>query len=648
MRWRITLMNKYTWPLLALILNFFTQPLYANLCLEIRNTDKPTDSASAIEADLHQQLFSEVDFHGNRDWNRKILTCNRKRDVRGGDIKRILTDPDYAYQKAVLSKANLPEKLVSGKFNFFGKIVTQQKYRYVLSKTNGEWIMTIPYDPEINDNDRYRIDFLMGSLNPDVTDYTLSNKTQHAWQLYEMDQVTTTGVGANAVHTLKAEAEPIAITQCDTTTYYEGKEGKYDNQTNLDSKKRDRENKHISLGKIQYSYGSSSWSEGCRVYRYLQLFWQPDPASRRVEQASSADTWIYRNFIRTAEEYWSRPDNFKLQILLKGVNDEEPRFSSLVKLIGNRDYLKIRFGGKFMPYKGNQIYKTSLIQFNNFSTMTTDETYWHEVGHAFGLDDEYGGNRKTTFKPNEGSEIKKNGCTHQNYDDFNATTYEMCSVGRPFAHSIYHYIATSRYVLTEICSDDVDCGSGRYCNKRLGLNRCLVDGTAMLGEPCNKNQECSSNRCQGTGNNRQCVCANDDHCGENAICILGTATIGKNSCRATATTSCPSGWKYEIRNPPAKDRCTQVVSTTVSLECKLLATDKSKNWTGPHAQAGRDECRSTRGKKPKGVKCPNGFVLSVRSGADSCIKTATENRQPDCRIGWDYRSKKGRDICQDK
>ena len=54
------------------------------------------------------------------------------------------------------------------------------------------------------------------------------------------------------------------------------------------------------------------------------------------------------------------------------------------------DYLKIVFGSLFMPYGGNQMYKSNLWQPNNLSTMTSNGTHVHEIGHALGLDDEYG------------------------------------------------------------------------------------------------------------------------------------------------------------------------------------------------------------------------------------------------------------------
>lgn len=617
----------------------FAASVSANLCSEIRSGSAPTDKDSSVEADLHEALFPVTDLIGSRGWNRKILVCNRKRDTKGNEILKIMTNPDYRSERDVLFESDLDAVLINGKYNFFGDIVTQQKYSYILSKSNGVWTMTIPYDASINDTVHNRVDIYMGGLSTAYPEYSSSDMENHAWHLFEFSQLTFTGAGDNAVWFLKPDAKPIAETHCSDTTYYKGKENKYDGQHGANSNKRDRSNKHISLGIIEYSYGGNSWNTGCRVSQLLQVAWRPDPDSNRVLPPSSTKTWVFDNFIRTSEEYWSQPGNFKLRLLLKGVNEDE--FSpSILNLLNNNDYLKVRFGTKFMPYGGNQVYKTSLIQFNNFSTMTTDETYWHEVGHALGLDDEYGGE-------DSGGAYKKNGCEHGDYRAFDPRNYQMCSSGADEVRSIYHYIATSRYVLTRICSEDEDCNKGEYCNIRLGLNRCLVDGTSKIGELCSKNKECESGKCQGNGSERMCVCGNDSDC-NSGICIKGPAGIGKNFCRSTTRTECPSGWSYEVRNPLNKDRCNRTVTETEPLKCKLGALDKAKNWTGPHAQAGADECRSLKGKSPKGVKCPSGFNHTIRSGADTCTKNVIEHLTPTCAIGWDYKSQTGRDICQDK
>ncbi len=109
---------------------------------------------------------------------------------------------------------------------------------------------------------------------------------------------------------------------------------------------------------------------------------------------------------------------------------------------------------------------------------------------------------------------------------------------------------------------------------------------------------------------------------------------------------CPRGYPdYETRNPLNKDRCKKTTVTTKPLMCRLLVTDKKKNWTGPHAKKGEDECRSKKGKKPKGTKCPSGYKHNKKSGKDTCTKTRYDYQTPTCGGGRKYKSQKGKDTC---
>ncbi|GEM_PF-4815357 len=78
-----------------------------------------------------------------------------------------------------------------------------------------------------------------------------------------------------------------------------------------------------------------------------------------------------------------------------------------------------------------------------------------------------------------------------------------------------------------VCNSDNDCGIGQYCNNRAAKNRCLADASSPIGAPCNKNRECVSNKCQGSGDDRACVCASDNDCGSGQRC---KQRIGKNRC----------------------------------------------------------------------------------------------------------------------
>ncbi len=197
-----------------------------------------------------------------------------------------------------------------------------------------------------------------------------------------------------------------------------------------------------------------------------------------------------------------------------------------------------------------------------------------------------------------------------------------------------------------ICKQDADCDIDRYCAKGVlgvGRNQCLP--LKKLGDGCTRAKQCKSGRCNSGKCKEAHECQNDSDC-TNGICKKGTLGIGQNVCVATRSPSCPSGWTYETRNPLNKDRCRKTTTRTAALKCKLLVTDKAKNWTGPHTKSGADECRSKKGKKPKGVKCPSGYRYNIKSGADTCTKSETDYRTPTCPSNYNYKSKSGRDVCE--
>ena len=66
------------------------------------------------------------------------------------------------------------------------------------------------------------------------------------------------------------------------------------------------------------------------------------------------------------------------------------------------------------------------------------------------------------------------------------------------------------------------------------------------------------------------------------------------------------------------------------------------------AELTSDECRSKKGKNPKGVKCPGGYKHNIKSGADTCTKTTQEHETPTCPAGYNYKSLNGKDECREK
>lgn len=536
----------------------------ADLCNGVRRGF--TGAQAQRERLFYEELFPNPDFWGKREWNQVILECNRQRDTNGGEIEKSTATGLENEGKQTLRSQNLRPKVIRGHYNFFGHNIAQLKYVYILSRTNGVWTMIIPYKPEINELVEDRVDFFIGTRDIHKKTEALSDATTagHAWDLFEASQVVDGKIPA-----LRSGAEPIAKTLCTTSTFFEGKEDKYDGQNDANAHKRDPENRHISLGKIQFGFKDDDFiREGCRVREDRELFHR-DPDTGVLTKVRARD-FVFDNFVRQAESYWSIPKVFTLKLLMKGRNDASfPQ--STRDLLKDDDHLTIRFATKFLPYHGNQMYKSNIIQFNNFSTMTTDGTYWHEVGHAFGLDDEYGGSKK------DGP--KTNGCEHPEYAWASPLTYQMCDAGVADKRTVYHYIAVSRYITKQNeCDADGDCLGSEYCDK----------GTVSIGK-------------------NQCVPkkADDEPCaavGGGAQCKSGQCRFG----RCFTPSSVPIGGTCYNDEACAKGKCTAVDGAKGSCVCKKDTDCDGDEWCDGGADAKTNVCRK---KLAKGASC--GKVGSV-------------------------------------
>jgi len=487
-----------------------------------------------------------------------VLQCNRQRDTKGNEIAKVTASASANADQTLLKARDLDAKIVRGHYNFFGTLVTQLKYVYVLSKKDGVWTMVIPYEPVFNELVADRVDFEVGSRDVNTKTNTVTDVTTdgHAWSLYDASQIVTkSGPSGAQVFALKTSPQPIAKTLCSTSTYFPGDSGKYDGESDANAYRRDPENKFISLGKIQYRYNDyDSVLEGCRVAKSRDLFWV-EPEHGEVLKVKPQD-WILDNFVRAAESYWTIPGKFELKLLLIGRNEAQFAKSTL-NALRDDDYLTVRFATKFLPYQFNQMYKSNIIQFNNFSTMTTDGSYRHEVGHAFGLDDEYGGEKK------DGTIEKQNSCENADYAGFSPATYQMCKGGVDYVHSIYHYIAASRYVTKQSeCNQDSDCASGEYCNAGLDLSknqcvakkadnegcdlvngarqcqsgncnlgRCYTPKSVVAGGTCYCDDACKEGKCSAIdGTKGSCVCKEDSDCSPGSYCDAGV-DLKTNRCR---------------------------------------------------------------------------------------------------------------------
>ena len=409
----------------------FTGNAQANLCKSIRDTQTKPETQQEIK--IYEQMFPEQKWFGSQRYNAFVLECNRKRDANGAKLRKLLTGKGSKDAIRLLNRDDLEPKLLKFRYRFFG--VAPFKMRYVVWKDDGVWQVLLPYRYSINESVKNRID-----LNRD-----------HASRLYDGSQVTKSTVKGELKYKLKKNAKSVWETQCSgEPIYVKGKKKPYRNKNGSNANKRGRKNKLIDRGQIQYRYkNDKNATLGCRVVRNKKLYGK-HPISNKFGPIRP-DHWLLHNFVKVGEKHWNQDGGFRLHIALKGFNETllPKRAREVLKKTLKRkdDYLKIVFGSLFMPYGGNQMYKSNLWQPNNLSTMTSNGTHVHEIGHALGLDDEYGKG--------------KGDCDHIQYqrvaEDENKhrsggrtyalKNYTMCKgYGRQF-NTIYHYIATSRYAL---------------------------------------------------------------------------------------------------------------------------------------------------------------------------------------------------------
>lgn len=615
----------------------FVTPAYAELCDGVTQTVRPLVPAVVKEVDFYEQLFTDTTLRGDRRWNEIVLECNRRRDSKGNEVAKLLGTDVNTPEKRTLKADDLDPKVIRGHYDFVGLPIGAAlsfKYVYILSKQDGVWTMIIPYQPGFNE------------LVPNRVDFDFS----HAQNLYEASQVLN---ATSTAPTLKSSAQSIGTTLCSTTTFFPGKSAEY---AGKGLHQRDAENKAISLGKIEYKYEKDGTIySGCRVDKSKALYWRSDATRSQVVKVQPQD-WVLDNFIRTTQEYWSVPNVFVVKLLLKGHN--ETTFPKATRdLLRDGDHLTVHFATKFLRAHFNQMYKSNVFQVNNFSTMTIDESYWHEGGHAFGLDDEYGFQDMANGKQS---------CQNPRMSSlYQSMSYQMCDGGVADKRTIYHYLALSRYVTKQSeCNADTDCKDGEYCNAgadltlnqcmakkadnetcelvggghqcksgHCKLSRCYTPASVVMGGACYLNEACKEGKCSSLDGTRgTCVCERDGDCGEGKWCNAGTDLI-VNRCEALKNDNdtcdiaggghqCKSGYCkfsrcYTPNSVPMgaacynddackQGKCSAIDGARGTCVCKADTDCDSGFWCDGGVDTNVNACRA---KLAKGAKC--GTAVSV-------------------------------------
>jgi hypothetical protein len=173
-------------------------------------------------------------------------------------------------------------------------------------------------------------------------------------------------------------------------------------------------------------------------------------------------------------------------------------------------------------------------------------TVMHEMGHAHGFRKASGHNHPTPYIQNHDI-IYRMGNLAAAYCSTTAATSDTfegtkraplaagcrnnsdCSSGRCWVSidsTPFEVVPPGQDRGTCVCNDDGDCPGGDKCYKPLGKKHYCSATTKKLKESCNKNSQCSSDKCEGG----ECVCRRDTDCPGGPSAKCRTPITGKNYC----------------------------------------------------------------------------------------------------------------------
>jgi hypothetical protein len=113
-------------------LGLLAAPAYANFCKDV-TTERARTEARLLENERY--AAGAVDYVGDRAYNADIISCNRKRDSKGGELEKAI-GPNHQFG------ANLEPRAIKGKYNYYA--TAPLAYAYELRREGNHWIVRVP------------------------------------------------------------------------------------------------------------------------------------------------------------------------------------------------------------------------------------------------------------------------------------------------------------------------------------------------------------------------------------------------------------------------------------------------------------------------------------------------------------------------
>ncbi len=445
----------------------------ANLCKHSGN-DRSDSEAQKLES----EFYSIGDTGFDRDYNSRLIRCNRLRDSNGKKIEENI-EADHNFDP------NLAPMTVKGHYSYFGLgVFSKLRYAYQLSREGGKWVVTVPIEfhfPKFLWPDKIDIpQELVQNLNlnnpgevcePGTTRFNATDprKVLDGPITYEL-QPTQLALFQQELLDAGIEGARLVVTRSDIESN--------------------------GLEEFLHDYDVAFYQRGpsCRVSRSLAR-------NGMTILNHLRQFWIDRiTHIWNKTGFEIRPRFIKCEEGAQGsdtVCDSTVTEEELAAWQKDETIWHVRFNSK--PYH-RPSFKRWVAKWNHMHSGSNTGTITHELGHYLGLDDEYG---EDDTKPKH-CNVALPGARNN---------YLMCRAGLVMTErrgrivlsgtkgtqGVYPWIITRRYPIARDfqCKKDRHCAEDQYCKKgtlTIGRNSCVAKKN--IGDKCSRKNQCSSGCCK--------------------------------------------------------------------------------------------------------------------------------------------------------